>query len=291
MALTLSGIVNQHLRTKIAGGLAFGVEILAVAALAVICGRLIWLLLAPQSAVGELSFRATGPGVLAFQPQAIRVDTSILSRENAFGHTASELDLALDAPETKLNFRLVGIRSVTGEGLGSVTIVTPDGDQGRFVVGDEIIPGVKIEQILVDRVVIDHNGTRESLILGPGTGKFSVLSGEKTEPVAALQAGALAEEHRQHIRATVSRDFLGSISLITVGPEEGGPGYLISPQGDDTAFAEAGFQAGDVVTSINGTSISSVRLDEVYSEFQKEEQLTLEVRRGNSTLNFELAVS
>lgn len=292
MTLKFPVNINRRFRMKLVDGLKLFVELAAVAVLAVLCARLIWLFLAPSGAVSGLSYSPVSPRPVQNARPVIKADLSVLSRENAFGVASGTMagDVP-DAPETKLNFRLVGLRAVTGEGQGSATIVTPDGKQARFVVGDQVIPNVKIEQILADRVVLNHNGTQESLLLGPGRGKLSVLGGDKLAEPAQSAADPPPQASGKVVRSAVSQDFLSYIALSGAGPEIGGPGYQISPRGDEKVFAEAGFEAGDIITRINEQNVSDVRLDEIYAQFQSNSVLSLDVRRGNETLKFELTVS
>jgi general secretion pathway protein C len=279
--------INRNLATKIAGSISSIFQGLCVVLLAVIFVRLIWLVLAPGGSVSTVTFSGPPPGL---SRDALSADVSLLTRENAFGADTAVGQELTQAPETKLNFRLVGLRSVAGDGQGSATIITPDGLQKRFVVGGEVIPGVRVEEILPDRVVLSHNGALESLTLGPGKDRYSVVgSDQDAVGPAASVPGPVVQDST--VRSTVSRQFLSQISLSTVGLETGESGYRMAPRGDERVLLDAGFANGDIIINVNGQEVDAINPEEVYSEFQESEQLSLKVRRGEETLNFELAIS
>lgn len=280
------GFIDRRLLAKIAGASSSALQLVTVCLISVIFVRIVWLILAPESAVSSVTF-ATPPPVLS--REEVRADVSLLTRESAFGESEGADNGAVEAPETKLNFRLVGLRAVSGEGHGSATIITPDGKQMRFVAGDEIIPGVRIDEILADRVVLSHDGTLENLTLGPGKDRYAVVGSENQDAATPAETTTAPAETRT-VRSTISRQFLSQISLSTVGLETGESGYRMAPRGDERVLTDAGFASGDIIVNVNGQDVAAINPEEVYDEFQQSEQLSLRVRRGEEILNFELAI-
>ncbi len=254
--------------------------------LAVFLVRAVWLMLAPAGAVSQVTASGPPPDL---SREAVSADLSVLTRRNVFGQSGPPGQALIDAPETKLNFRLVGLRSVSGTGEGSATIITPDARQSRYVVGDEIIPGVHVVEIFADRVVMRRDGALESLTLGPGRNQFAVIS--STNAAAPAAEPPRPRPQADTIRSTVSRQFLSQISLSSVGLETGESGYRMAPRGDENVLTDAGFANGDIIVSFNGQEVTTIRPEEVFNEFQQSEQLYLKVRRGDNTLNFELDIS
>ena len=66
---------------------------------------------------------------------------------------------------TSLALKLFGVRVNEASGLGSAIIATPDGVQGSFAVGDEILPGVTLKSVEFDHVTIDRGGAEETVFL------------------------------------------------------------------------------------------------------------------------------
>ncbi len=106
---------------------------------------LIWIFLAPSPP-------AAAPA------KASTADLSILTRFDPFFRQAS----TMLTESTAQSFRLHGVRA-GGGGSGSAIIGTPDGRQESFAVGDEIAPGVRLQSVAADHVVLARGGVRTPL--------------------------------------------------------------------------------------------------------------------------------
>jgi general secretion pathway protein C len=60
---------------------------------------------------------------------------------------------------------LMGTRVDAASGRGAAIIATPDGQQGSFSVGDEVMPGVRLAAVTFESVLLDRGGRRETLYL------------------------------------------------------------------------------------------------------------------------------
>lgn len=283
-----SGSISHRLRTRLAEGLFLVCGVSVAVLLGALLARLGWLILEPSGAVsrpGAGFVQAVGASGEASGSGVIRSDLSVLVLHDAFAGQA-EVRMDIEAPETSLNFRLVGIRAVDGGDGGSVTLVDAGGKQGRYLPGDEIIANVRIERILPDRVVLNNKGRLESLFLGEGAGGLAVLRSDPGE--APLRPGP---SEGDVVRAEVSEDFLALISVTPVSDASGGVSYVLAPRGDAQAFNSAGFAAGDVVLRINGRDVASIRPEDFDRLLREDERVILDLRRGNELVRIELAVS
>ena len=129
-----------------------GVEAVLAIGLAWQAAVLIWILLAPQTppSAGPVLSQADG--------------LSILSRFDPFFRSAPEAM----SEATAQAFRLYGVRA-GGGGAGSAIIGGPDGLQVSFAVGDEVAPGVRLESVAEDHVVLARGGARTSLFFPTAT--------------------------------------------------------------------------------------------------------------------------
>lgn len=109
--------------------------------------RLIWIFIAPQGPLLAAT-GATGP----------TADLGVLTRFDPFFRNASPALISAAAQ----SFRLYGVRA-GGGGSGSAIIGTPDGRQASFAVGDEIAPGVRLQSVEADHVVLARGGSRTPL--------------------------------------------------------------------------------------------------------------------------------
>lgn len=181
-------------------------------------------------------------------------------------------DAALDVADTTLDLKLTGVW--TDEEIGSATIETPDGEQSRFAVGDEIINGVRLEQVFADQVIINRAGVRESLRF---ESKTAVASQPRSAPRPELRQApaALATPERQG-------GFADFLRLAPATDEEGNFAVDIYAARDRQTFNAYGFRDGDRVLSINGTPppTNPAALNAMLSALQRDGEAVIVVRRG-----------
>jgi general secretion pathway protein C len=128
------------------------VEAVLVVGLAWQAAALFWILLSPQvpAPAGPVLSRPDGLAVLT------RFDPFFRSAPAAMSEAAAQA------------FRLYGVRA-GGGGAGSAIIGGPDGSQASFAVGDEVAPGVRLDSVADDHVVLARGGARTSLYFPTAT--------------------------------------------------------------------------------------------------------------------------
>src|SRR3569623_3739065 len=129
-------------------------DFLLLAALAVQCARLVWLVETPTTPLGD--WRPAAPG-FAGSPSAMLRDFDPFFR----------LSGGDDRPGVvaSLQLTLFGTRVDEAMGGGSAIIAGPDNVQKSVAVGQEIMPGVKLKAVAIDHVTIDRGGASEELYL------------------------------------------------------------------------------------------------------------------------------
>ncbi|MEM7005234.1 MAG: type II secretion system protein N [Pseudomonadota bacterium] len=251
------------------------VESALTVAFAVLVARLIWLIVAPGSVT------STNPGIVSassgrsISAVGVPADRSLLVKQNPFvrsavssSESASRLDQNIDAPETELNLRLTGIRALSGGAdAGSVWVIKPDGEEVLVGVGEAIMDGVTLEQIHTDRVTIRSRGRLETLSRRNDDDSFLGAAGVGDRP-----ADRSYERRDQSTNTPAVGEPVGAMALYS-GTNfrpviDGGRtlGYQLSPRGGSIAFRQAGFQAGDLLLSLNGMSVEIFE-DEDFIEF------------------------
>jgi len=128
------------------------VEAALAATLAWQAAALFWILLSPQTPVplGPVASRSDGLAVLT------RFDPFFRSAPAAMSEAVAQA------------FRLHGVRAGDG-GAGSAILGGPDGLQTSFAVGDEVAPGVRLDSVADDHVVLARGGARTSLYFPTAT--------------------------------------------------------------------------------------------------------------------------
>ena len=130
-----------------------GVEAALVLILAVQAGRLVWLFLEP----------APTPSPVAAPPAAPPVDPSVFERFDAFFRTGGQGSLAEATAAGASQMRLYGVRS-DGGGGGSAIIGLADGRQVSVAVGEPVEPGLVLQTVAADHVVLARGASLTRLI-------------------------------------------------------------------------------------------------------------------------------
>ncbi len=267
-------------------------EMILVVLLALTVARLVWLVIAPQAAVASLEPRSL-PGLnTSTTAQITSADRTVLVQLNPFATgTVAEIP---DAPETQLNLRLIGLFMSTDAFGGTAQITTPNNQTSRYAINDEILPGVSLERVLSDRVILRRNGETETLMKNGRDGGLSVI-GDGSQ-VTAQPGGAVSAED-------ASRPAPGSVPqaapeteftiadpdvlfrVVAPTPVERGNGlygYALTPRGSSAALGEFGLASGDILLQINGTSVSELNVNEIANEIGNNRVAVLTVERGGN---------
>jgi general secretion pathway protein C len=208
-------------------------ELALVAVLAYEVARLVWTVAVPAGPVGAWSAPARAPAV---------ADPALLGSFDPFFRQSGDDEAAT---VSSLALTLLGTRVDTVSGRGSAIIATPDGKEASFLVGETIIPGVRLRSVEFDGVTIDRGGASERLMLDQSAG---------TPPVTPESAGVATD-------APATRA-AGLAAGVTATPRLAGAtltGLVLTPKGDGAAFAAAGLQPGDVLVSVNGRPVAELR--------------------------------
>ena len=215
------------------------------ATIAVLAAVLLWMIVTPVSPLG------------AWRPAEVRV-MSPAARATLFGtfdpfNRTNAPANAVTGSETvtSLALTLFGVRVNAATGGGSAIIAGADGIQQVFKTGSEVMPGVILSGVHFDHVSLSHNGSNELLYLDqskPAPGAATVLSGSPAGPVGQTD-GASSPLTVQAVRSGINFQPQAEEGRLT--------GLQVSAGADGAAFRAAGFQPGDVITSVAGKPISN----------------------------------
>ncbi len=202
-------------------------------------GRLVWIAVEPVD---------LPPTATATRPQGQPVDYAVFQRFDAFFRTGAQSSLAEDTAAGSSQMRLFGLRS-DGAGGGSAIIGLADGRQLSVAVGETIEPGLVLQSVGADHVVLARGGSLSRLI-------FSELPvGAATPPppppvpqtVTPTPAPAAAPVDPAQLMAEAAlRPRMQGLKVN---------GFTISSRGESPALAAAGLQSGDVILAVNGQAL------------------------------------
>lgn len=276
------------------------------------------------SAIESVPALALNPPQSSAQLGLVVVDTSAVIGTGVFGGIPDELDaspgtnessdnrdgIERNAAETRLPLTLTGIVALTEDGLGSA-VIRVNGAEQVYAVGDSLPASgqVTLAKVMPQTIVIDNNGTYELLTLYEGVGLVVPTTPSRarpaTQPNRAIgaprpeaQAPIASEAERSEVAQRYRRALYESpealASLLTVSPVQADGaiiGYRISPSKERAAFDALGFKTGDVVTAVNGLSLSdTTNTLKLYTLMKEATEATFDMTRegGNVTINVDL---
>jgi general secretion pathway protein C len=264
-----------------AGGAA---QSLASAAPAIVCFLLVLLIAAQLAALlwralGSSGEESAPPPVVAAQAPA--VDLAAIVNAHLFG-VARDTGDPSDAPATTANLTLAG--TLAGrEPEHGWAIIGASGQSARvYATGAALPGGSKLFAVYMDRVILDRNGARESLLLprlsvGGAGSPLPRVAGNS--PATAANA-SLADNVRQLL---VQNPQAGAELLRPQPVFSGGAlrGYRVYPGRNRAQFANLGLQPGDLVMAVNGAALDDPNRGlEILRGVGQGSAVTLTVERG-----------
>ena len=277
------------------------------------------------SAIESAPALALNPPQSSTQIGSVAVDTSAVIGSGIFGGIPDELDappegnersnnrdgIERDAAETRLPLTLTGIVASTEDGLGSAVIKSSGAEQ-VYAVGDGLPASgqVTLAKVMPQTIVIDNNGTYELLTLYEGSELLVPTAssrearatpaeraippprpdGRREPVVKATEQSEVASRYRR----TLYENPEALSRLLTVSPVQADgtiTGYRISPSGERADFDALGFKTGDVVTGVNGLSLSDAsNTMKLYTLMKEATEATFDIARegGNVTISVDL---
>jgi general secretion pathway protein C len=195
------------------------------------------------------------------------------------------------APQTAVQLVLAGVLAVPDPRRG-LAIIGPSATAARlYAVGSAVPGGVKLYSVYPDHVLLDRDGSIESLQLPK-----KVLASTPPPPLAS---GVSSPGQRLAALAQGNGALLGGLVRATPVISAGKlSGFRIFPGGRASiaSFTQLGLRPGDLVTAVNGTQLDDVnRGNEILQTLSSSSSATLTVQRNGQpqdlNLNLETVVS
>jgi general secretion pathway protein C len=247
------------------------VEALFIVLMAAAAVALMWALFKPVGPVGRWQAARGGPVI---------ADPLLLTRFDPFFRGGANPG---PAAVTSLALKLFGIRVDQAMGRGSAIVATPDGVQGSYTVGDEIVPGVKLKSVAFDHIVLDRGGADEQLYLDQSVAAPVVSTpSSPTAPSAPGAPTAAVQVTPEALAAGIAFSARSNKGVID--------GLIVAPKGSGTLFTQTGLMQGDVVTQINGQPVrSAAEIATTLANVPPGGRVNFMVDRNGTTMNFSAA--
>ena len=245
--------------------------------------QLTWTLLPqPKSAAGAY---APPPAMAVRQPVAGKI-----ADRHLFGTSAPGGGNLNNAPDTTLALTLHGI--VAGKlAKDSRALIVANGDEEPYAIGATLPGGAVIRAIYPDRVLLERDGRVEALRLpktdtasgsgvSPGTMAYAQPNPAPPTPMPQ-NLGQLRQEIAQN-----PQRLMDVIRAMPVQEQGKLTGYRIYPAGNSPVFAQLGLHPGDVVTAVNGISLTDpAQSMRILSALKTSEQISITLLRNGQTQN------
>lgn len=235
-----------------------------------------WLFLAPSPA--RPAPAASGTPGLAQLLETIRA-------AQLFGGASQAAPTDATQATTALNLRLSGVFATTGR-LPAVAIIKVEskGDL-PFGNGDAILPGVTLEQVRPDHVVLNRGGVREKLLLEQ---KGAPLAPQgKPTPLNVRQEGkGRFGVSRSELNQALSdpAQLAGAGRVRTVA----GQGVRIEGADAGSLLQRLGLQGGDIIRQVNNKPVTKVA--DLLGEYQASSNIRVEGTRNGQPFEYNYIV-
>jgi len=199
--------------------------------------------------------------------------------------------------QSRLNIKLLGT-SVAGERSAAIITVGPGKEQQVFVIGQTIQPGVVLQTVEVDAIVVDHGGKLERIELEEeGALSSAAGNGSASGNRAQMFRSTSMTGAKPVSRAMLNRemgDFSKLLSQARVVPHfENGRanGFLIQSIVPGSLYQKIGLQNGDIIRKVNGNMINGPQQAmAMMQELQSATSVSVEINRAGNVqvLNYNI---
>ena len=209
------------------------------------------------------------------------------------------------ARETRLQMLLRGVVASSEDGLGHA-IIEYKKKQAVYAVEDDLPVGNKVvlAKVMPRQVVIDNNGTYELLKLFEENELDAQMPAAAPAFKAPVNRGApalldkrgdeaateLAQSYRDRLYQN-PQSLAEVVSVNAVRQDGELMGYRVSPGKDKQQFAQLGFKAGDVVTSVNGIDLNDpANTMRLYQTMRTATEAVFDLQRGDEVVSISVSL-
>jgi general secretion pathway protein C len=249
-------------------------EIALVAGLAFLMAKIAWLVIEPGGAVSGMEPLAQNARAETERVNRDLVgDMTLLVTSDPFSRSAEPVADIPEAPETKLNLVLKGVRA-SADGTGVAMIVMPNNRLSIFAPGETILDGVVLDRVYGDRVTLRKNGQIEALLMASGADRLSVLSSQSS-----------SRGSEEELISTTATDFLTNLVINPVHRGQEFIGYEIGSRGDTALLERSGLRSGDIVLSVDGIPVGTTSPGELAMKLSSLRKVRLRVDRDGRQID------
>jgi len=211
-----------------------------------------------------------------------------LVRSESLSTTAESA--SINAPETSLNLKLVGLMYSTNKDEARAIIESPNDGARSYATRERVADNAEIYSIEPDRVILFHAGRQEALMLDPkdetsgsqqGTGNQSVPDPNNNQASTGLQQGS----GQNLVDAPKKMDDLMRDFSATPVVENGELlGFRLKALRKPEIMKEWGVGPDDVITAVNGVPLNSPgKIMVLYDKLKKQREFEITLNNGGNS--------
>lgn len=193
------------------------------------------------------------------------------------------------APDTKLNLVLRGILTAGEAQMASAIIAQgASGQEETYGINDKMPGGITLREIHAEHVIIERQGQFETLRMEKDQGDDLIAAPidrpqSSTSTLSAVASQAIKNIRRELISNPTS---FSKYALPVVVRENGVQvGYRLQPQQNSELLTQAGLEPSDVITSVNGVSLSDMNNSiSALRELSTASQVNIIVKRNGTEI-------
>ena len=253
---------------------------LALALLCWVLARWTWVLFAPNV-----------PVVPPATPQPVDIDAALQTVLRARLFSGSSAGAEPAAVATSRDVQLAGVLATAPQGRGWALLQLEGKRHQVAVSGDDIAPGLMLEQVFADHVVVRREGNRERIDLARRVASAPQPTSASGLTVQQRGTGDYAFSRTDLERALRDPAQLTNLGALSVIPDSG---VRIERAPPGSLADRLGLRPGDEIRSVNGQPIrSDADLQRLYAQFNQTRQtawVVFEGRRNDAPLRLRYTV-
>lgn len=209
-------------------------------------------------------------------------------------------DASIEAPETRLNLKLMGVLSSDEKDSARAIIAGPKGDQKIYSIGAQLPGDAELIEIHPDRVILKRNQRRETLRLEQlvgSRGRRKSLSAATNSKVGSKRgrklnasASALLESYQEKLESDPGE----MVRIIRPVPAvKGGKfiGYRLGASKNNKLLKNFGLAPNDIVIEVNGIKLTDMSKGlAAANKLRSAKEFNITVLRGGREVNLSVVL-
>lgn len=243
---------------------------------------------------GKPAVPADGSALPPPPAASAHVNVASIANNHLFGSAeaqAKPVGDAANAAPTNLPLVLTGTIASDNPEAGLAIVGESAANTKFYAVRDMLPGGVRLHSVYKDRVVLDRNGTLESLMLPRQNGPSLIGAAAPPPAVMPTVENPIVDRVRQLIanEPGAISEIMRPQPVFAQGKQRG---FRVYPGRNRQAFTRLGLRPGDLVTAINGTPLDDPsRGQEIFNTLSSASEAHVTVMRNGRQQDLTLQIA